>query len=64
MKYLERPSTEKPQKGFLYGMDYLSFLWDENGADYQTGFRLLKNLGVRCILAATWRIGTPSAPPP
>lgn len=49
MKYLERPSTEKPQKGFLYGMDYLSFLWDENGADYQTGFQLLKNLGVRSI---------------
>lgn len=49
MKYLERPSTEKPQKGFLYGMDYLSFLWDENGADYRTGFRLLKNLGVRSI---------------
>ena len=30
-------------------MDYLSYMWDENGADYRTGFRLLKNLGVRSI---------------
>ena len=49
MKFSERPSTEKPQKGFLYGMDYLSFMWDENGVDYRTGFQLLNNLGVRSV---------------
>ncbi|HIW74217.1 MAG TPA: hypothetical protein H9684_07820 [Firmicutes bacterium] len=69
MKQPERPSTKKPQEGFLYGMDYLSFLWDENGADYLTGFRLLKNLGVRSIrhwmhfdaYMADWRTFKPAA---
>ncbi len=40
---------DKPEPGRLYGMDYLSLMWDSFGADYKTGFQLLKNLGVRSI---------------
>ncbi len=42
-------SLEKPEQGRLFGMDYLSYMWDRCGADYKTGFQLLKNLGVRSI---------------
>lgn len=34
---------------YLFGMDYLSVMWNRQGVPYEKGFELLHNLGVRSI---------------
>ncbi len=34
---------------YLFGMDYLSYMWNSQGVPFEKGFELLHNLGVRSI---------------
>jgi len=51
IKYGEnyKPELEKANQEYLFGMDYLSYEWYTRGVDYEKGYKLLSNMGVKSI---------------